>query len=174
MEEEDKKTEEGNPFGPINGEIEPNFAGLEQEQKKKLRNKILMWVSITCAVIVIVSLIIILAFKGGSNSGEYEQVSGEVIGNIQCIYDVYQGDTKILSDDFENKNNLAIFIGTKRIEFSKRYNFKIDESKTVRFEFHGDSFSMKNMFKGVDKLKIVNLIPEKKNQGKNYLNGISL
>jgi surface protein len=165
--EEDGKTEEGNPFGPINGEIESNFAGLEQEQKKKLRNKIVIWLSITFAVISIVSLIITLTFKGAGPSGdEPGQVSGKVIGNIQCIFEVYQGDTKILSDDFEYKNNLAIFIGTKRIEFSKRHNFQIDESKTVRFEMHGDSFSMKNMFKGVDKLKIINLFPEKNIKGK--------
>ena len=30
----------------------------------------------------------------------------------------------------------------------------------VRFELHGDNFSFQNRFKNVDKLKIVNLIPE--------------
>lgn len=35
--------EEGDPIAPINGEIESNFAGLETERKKKLRNQIILW-----------------------------------------------------------------------------------------------------------------------------------
>ena len=83
-----------------------------------------------------------------------------MLGNIKCIYDIKQGNIYILSEDFENKKNVAIFIGDKQIVFDKKHKFLNDDGKMVRFELHGDNFSFQNRFKNVDKLKIVNLIPE--------------
>ena len=44
----------------------------------------------------------------------------------------------------------------KRIKYSKKYNFDMVDSKTVRFEIHSKEISLKNMFKG--KRKNENLI----------------
>ena len=171
--EDDRKNEEGDPLAPIGGELEANFAGLEKEQNRKLRNKIIMWVGITIGVIVVVTVIIIIALNSGAGKKDEEKpsdsdsdtdtpevVPGDVVGNIKCTYNINQGDINILSEDFENKNNVAIFIGDKQIVFNKKHKFLNGDNKTVRFELHGDSFSFQNMFKNVDKLKIVNIIPE--------------
>ena len=159
--EEDRKNEEGDPLEPINGELDPNFAELEKAQNKKLRNKIILWVGITIGVIAVVSLVIILALKSGAGKkkGDDERV---IFGNIHCTYDIKQGEINILSDDFENKDNIDIYIGDNKIEFTKKYNFGTNDDKTVKFELKGDKFSLQNMFKNVNRLKIVNMIPETK------------
>ena len=84
-----------------------------------------------------------------------------MVGNIKCIYDINQRNIYTLSEeDLENKKNVAIFIGDKQIVFDKKHKILNDYDKTVRFELHGNNFSFQNRFKNVDKLKIVNLIPE--------------
>ena len=90
-----------------------------------------------------------------------EVLQGDVVGNIKCIYDINQRNIYTLSEeDLENKKNVAIFIGDKQIVFDKKHKILNDYDKTVRFELHGNNFSFQNRFKNVDKLKIVNLIPE--------------
>ena len=54
-----------------------------------------------------------------------------MLGNIKCIYDIKQGNIYILSEDFENKKNVAIFIGDKQIVFDKKHKFLNDDGKMV-------------------------------------------
>ena len=51
--------EEGEAINPVSGEIEPNFAGLEEERKKNLRNQVIIWGAVTIGIIIVVAIIII-------------------------------------------------------------------------------------------------------------------
>ena len=86
---------------------------------------------------------------------EEEEIPVKVYGNITCIYDIISGEINILSDEYEveGDDSLFIYIGNKRINFAKKYNFAIDDSKKVTFEILTQEFSMKNMFKDVIHLK---------------------
>lgn len=56
--------EEGDTLGsPITGEIDANFAGLENERKKNLRNKIIIWAAVALGIIILLTVVIILAIK---------------------------------------------------------------------------------------------------------------
>ena len=91
-----------------------------------------------------------------------DEVEGEPVGNIYCIFDVEQGDTQILSEKFEFQNNIKIYIGKKWISFKRKYKFSKEDSKTVRYEIYQTEFSMKNMFEGLTKLTDVIFSPESK------------
>ena len=155
--------EEGDPIAPINGEIESNFAGLETERKKKLCNLIILWGAVSLAIIIIIAIIILLVLSSGKNDGdsnkkggdEEETIPKDIYGNITCIYDITSGKINILSDDFVKDFSVVIYIGKDRIKYSKKYNFDMVDSKTVRFEIHSKEISLKNMFKGVRYLKNV-------------------
>ena len=113
--------EEGDPIVPIQGEIDSNFAGIESERKKQLRNKLIMWGAVGLGVLIIIIIIIILALNGGSNDKDKEKEGGggedddsddkipeEIFGDIICIYEVSSGEINILSDEFDYQNNLRI------------------------------------------------------------------
>ena len=159
--------EEGDPIVPIQGEIDSNFAGIESERKKQLRNKLIMWGAVGLGVLIIIIIIIILALNGGSNDKDKEKEGGgsddpdednvpeEIFGDIICIYEVSSGEINILSDEFDYQNNLRIYLGKNKIKFSKKYNFDILDPNGIRFEIHTKEFSLKNMFKNVENLKSV-------------------
>ena len=69
--------------------------------------------------------------KEKENEEEEEEIPNEAYGNLTCVYDLYVGEINILSDEFEDNNNLNIYIGKEKIPFSKKYNFKMEDSKTV-------------------------------------------
>ena len=79
--------EEGDPIAPITGEIESNFAGLEAERKKKIRNQLIMWGAVSLGVIIIIAIIIILVLS----SGDKEEKIPPLYGEITCIYDITSG-----------------------------------------------------------------------------------
>ena len=114
--------EEGDTLGsPITGEIDANFAGLENERKKNLRNKIIIWAAVALGIIILLTVVIILATnspKKKEDDNTPEEVPGEIKGYLVCIYDIFEEEINILSEEFENKNNVAIYIGDKRIKFS--------------------------------------------------------
>jgi len=86
----------------------------------------------------------------------------EVYGNIICSYNIKEGEINILSDEFENNNNnIIIYIKDQKINFTKKYNFELYDSKRVRFEIISKEFSMKNMFKNVSYLKYINIESQK-------------
>ena len=160
--------EEGDTITPISGDIDSNFAGLEAERKKKLRNQIIIWGAASLGIIIAVTIIIILILNSGGEKGEQGKdgekddkkddeddgpIPEEVFGNITCIYEVNQGEINILSDEFEKNFDLAIYVGRERKKYSKTYNFNLEDSKTVRFEIHSKEISLKNMFKRVNNLK---------------------
>ena len=159
--------EEGEAINPVSGEIEPNFAGLEEERKKKLRNQVIIWGAVTIGIIIVVAIIIILILNGGSKSEdpdksdkssdeeEDEPVSGEVWGNITCIYDINEGEINIVSEEFEKNFDVVVYIGREKKKYSKKFNFALEDPKTVRFEIHSPEISLKNMFREVDHLKSV-------------------
>ena len=108
--------EEGDTITPISGDIDSNFAGLEAERKKKLRNQIIIWGAASLGIIIAVTIIIILILNSGGEKGEQGKdgekddkkddeddgpIPEEVFGNITCIYEVNQGEINILSDEFE-------------------------------------------------------------------------
>ena len=145
------ESEEGDTIAPITGEIEPNFANLEEDKKKKIRNQILLWGGASLAVIVIVIVIIVLVLNRGSGEDEKK----DVYGSITCIYEVESGEIDILSEYFEKPFDLTIYVGRAKIGYTKKYNFAMEDSKTLRFDIHTKEVSLENMFKGVKNLKIV-------------------
>ena len=86
-----------------------------------------------------------------------EEVPIEIYGNILCTYNITSGEINILSDEFENNENLLIYINNQKKDFTKKYNFDMSDSKTVRFEILSEEFSMKNMFKNVEHLNTIEL-----------------
>ena len=94
--------EEGDPIAPLTGEIDSNFAGLENERKKKLRNQILIWGVLSLAIIIIIAIIIILVLRQGgqkkgsdqsdqtdhSDESDESDLPSDVYGNIFCIYEI--------------------------------------------------------------------------------------
>ena len=152
--------EEGE-ISPIKGEIDSNFAGLETERKKKLRKQMIFWGAASAGVIILVTVIIVLILnKGGSGEKEdgkkeeeEEIIPNEVYGNITCVFDLQEGEAKILSENFNKDFALVIYVGEKRIKYNTTYNFNSLESKTVRYEIHTKEVSLKHMFSGVEYLK---------------------
>ena len=162
--------EEGDISNPIMGDIDTNFAGLENERKKQLRNKIIMWGAICIGILIIVIIIIILALNIKNDNEKKEdkeddddddKIPKEIFGYLTCGYDVSSGNINILSEEFENKNNLVIYIGNKKIKFTKKYNFEIFDSKMIKFEIHEKEFSMEKMFKNVEYLQSINFDSDK-------------
>ena len=116
--------EEGDTITPISGDIDSNFAGLEAERKKKLRNQIIIWGAASLGIIIAVTIIIILILNSGGEKGEQGKgkdgekddkkddeddgpIPEEVFGNITCIYEVNQGEINILSDEFEKSFDIV-------------------------------------------------------------------
>ena len=95
--------------------------------------------------------------KSEESYEEEEEFPVEIYGIISCTYDMISCEINILSDDFEDNENLLIYIGNKRKDFTKKYNFVRTDSKTVRFEILSEEFSMKNMFKNVEHLNTIEL-----------------
>ena len=119
-EDKGRVTEEGSP---IMGDIESNFEGIEEENKKQLRNKIILWSAIALGIIILVILIIVILLvtknreeeeKPTDQDGESEEITGTPVGNITGIFGVNEGvDTKkirILSDEFQYDKNVAIYL----------------------------------------------------------------
>ena len=87
---------------------------------------------------------------------EEEEIPIILYGNLRGTYDIKSGEINILSDEFEgDENSINIYIGDKKIDFTKRYNFNSDDPKTVRFEIISEDFSMENMFKNVQNLSTI-------------------
>ena len=151
--------EENNPINepetPLTGDIEDNFGGIDEERKKKIRKQLLFWGGISLGVIVIVTLIIIIILvKGGDDAkndnspesgpnpkpgpnpeptdSDEKPIPPGVYGNIIASYDVKVGNVKLVSDDFEKTFDIIMYVGGIEKNYSKEYNFDIDDSKTVR------------------------------------------
>lgn len=158
-EEKGRVTEEGSP---IMGDIESNFEGIEEENKKQLRNKIILWSAIALGIIILVILIIVILLitknkEEEKPTDEPDEITGTPVGKITGIFDVNGEKTKkirILSEEFQYDKNVAIYIDEKRISYNTWYELNEDDKKketiTVRYEIYQEKFSMKNMFKNAD------------------------
>lgn len=131
-EDKGRVTEEGSP---ILGDIESGFGGIEEENKKNLRNKLLLYGGVALGVVVIITIILILVLSGsrggdgsnesGDNQGESDnpsdKVDGDPVGNIYGIFKLNndKGEAQILSEDFDYQNNVVIYRKKKNIIYKK-------------------------------------------------------
>ena len=142
--------EEGD-ISPIQGNLEDSFPEIDSERKKQLRNKILLWGGVSLGVLVIIIVIIIIILS--VNSGNDKEDTKEIYGEILCTYEVSTGEINILSEEFDYKNNLIIYLNNNEIPFSKKHSFDITDAKTIKYAITSESFSMEKMFRGVEHLK---------------------
>ena len=170
MEDNGEKKCRNEKDSPILGDIESNFTRISGENKKKLRNAILFWGRIVLILFIITRIFLFLnsnrnnyiaSISDDEQKVDQSDAKSGPYGNIYCYFDVNQGDTQILSEEFEYDNNVVIYIGKNRIPFTRNYNFSLDDSKNVRYEIYKKDFSMKNMFKGLDKLTKVDFSSDK-------------
>ena len=104
-EDKGRVTEEGSP---ILGDIESGFGGIEEENKKNFRNKIMLYGGVALGVVVIITIIIILVLSGNKDKEEEtdnpsDKVEGEPVGSIFGDFNISknEGKAQILSEEFD-------------------------------------------------------------------------
>ena len=114
MEDNEENKYKNEKDSPILGDIESNFTGISDENKKKLRNTILFWGRIVLILFIISRIILFLNSHRNNyiaNKSDDEQkvdqsdAKSGPYGNIYCYFDVNQGDTQ-----FYQKNSNMIKI----------------------------------------------------------------
>ena len=127
--------------------------------KLSFQKKLIIGISLI-ALILILIIIIIIAYN---KSKEPINNINDKIGEIICIYDIESTskEKKILSDKFEKKNsNFDIYIGDKKIKYSKSYKFKEIGENKVKYILFGE-INMDYMFADLLSLLSVEMISNK-------------
>ena len=143
-----------------------NLDDFESNNKSKKKRLIYLGITIGALILIAISVVLIIIFtkkdQDESDKGADEEI---IYGNITSIYNLESGEINILSDEFEGDDkDMNIYIGDKKINFTKIYNFSLDEPKTVRFEIITKELSMINMFKNISNL--TNITISSDNNGK--------
>jgi hypothetical protein len=147
--------EEGSPISA--DELNSDIGGLKTERMQQNKKKIIIAASITLGVILLIVLIIVLATagKGSSSSSEEDETAGkEVLGEIECLYDIQTKSepTDLLGEEFDKSFLMSIEIEGTKIKYSKSYKFDKIGSKKVKYYIYDKSIQINNMFKDVDAL----------------------
>ena len=132
-----------------------------KESNWTLKNKIILGASVGAAILILLIIIIIIVASGSKGGKNYD--ISKKIGEIICTYDYdyYSSkETQILSDKFSKKSEFDIYIGDKKIKYTKKYKFNENEELKVRFVLFGD-INMDYMFVDLPLLLTVNMISEK-------------
>ena len=133
---------------PINtNELNSELTGLNKgEKEKKLKQLIIYTSSGTLILIILIVLIIVLTQSKDSDSDSDSKKN--IIGEINCIYDIRSFKTKLFGDEFEKDSNFDIYIDGRIIKYSKEYTFDSITTHNVQIKLFGD-LNMDYMFKDV-------------------------
>ena len=126
-------------------ELNSDIGGLKTEKNEKLKNQILIGAGIGLGLIFLIVLIIVLSSHSTGKSTK------ETFAELECSYDVTSTNepTRILSNEFDNKFKMSIFIGDTEIKYSKTHQFSEIGRNKVRFVIHEDNISIDKMFRAV-------------------------
>jgi len=113
-------------------------------------------------LLILIGLVILIFIISSSNSkDDYIHPKSDIIGEIQCIYDIESISlTQILGNDFIKNSNFDIEINGQKIKYSKEYKFSETGQQKVIFLLY-DNLNMENMFKGVSSLYSVKMHSDK-------------
>ena len=113
-------------------------------------------------LLILIGLVVLIFIFSSSNSNDdYIHPKSDIIGKIQCIYDIEStSSTQILGNDFIKNSDFDIEINDQKIKYSKDYKFSETGQQKVIFLLY-DNLNMENMFKGVPSLYSVRMHSDK-------------
>jgi len=135
----------------------------KNKKNKKSKNKyILIAIGVAIFIIILIILLILLTntnTKDSSNNEEEEEEEYEIIGEINCIYNIMtvNTETQLVNEDYRKENNFGLYIDRNKIKYSKKYKFTNLGMHEVKFALYED-LKMENMFKGIQSLISVEMI----------------
>lgn len=146
-------------------EINSKTSSYKNKSDKTIIKKIII-ASVVLFLLICVVLPLIATYGANIRQRNLrEEDHNEEHAKIIAIYGIISGEINILSDEFDvDENILSIYVGNKKINFTKKYYFNKEDSKQIIFEILTKEISMKNMFKNLDKLQTVNFVSN--NNGK--------
>ena len=141
-------------------EINSELTGINKDDAIKRRNLIIIGVSLGILVIVLIIIIISLTTKKKDNDTPSNE-NKELIGEINCIYDIDSTSTNtlILGNEFK-QGNLDIYIDKNVIKFSKEYKFDSVGIHEIQIKLY-EELNMDYMFKDVKNIISVEMISQK-------------
>jgi len=104
-------------------------------------------------LLILIGLVVLLFITSSSNSkNDYIHPKSDIIGEIQCIYDIESNkSTQILGNDFIKNSDFDIEINGQKIKYTKEYKFSETGQQKVIFLLY-ENLNMENMFKEVSSL----------------------
>ena len=149
---------------PISKEADLSPELIEDISKtKKNKKKIIIISSIVGISLLLLILIIIIIFtknkKDDKEKDEHHNEPKEIIGEINCIYDVYtkEESIKLLNDEFKQKIKLELIIDGKNLGFIHEYKFNQVGNIPVKINIY-ENINMDQMFKEIDNLLEIEII----------------
>ena len=131
-------------------------------EEKKLNQNIKKMIFGIIILLILIGLFVLLFIILSSNSkDDYIHPKSDIIGEIQCIYDIEStSSTQILGNDFIKNFDFEIEINGQKIKYTKDYKFIETGQQKVIFLLY-ENLNMENMFKGVSSLYTVKMYSDK-------------
>ena len=138
-------------------EINSELTGINKVDAIKRRNLIIIGVSLGILVIVLIIIIISLTTKKKDNDTPSNE-NKELIGEINCIYDIDSTSTNtlILGNEFK-QGNFDIYIDKNVIKYSKEHKFNSVGIHEIQIKLY-EELNMDYMFKDVKNIISVEMI----------------
>ena len=140
-------------------ELDSELTDINKDDKKKKKNIIMLGILFGLLLIVLTIIIIIIFTKKEENIPSNE--NKELIGEINCIYDIDSTSTNtlILGNEFK-QGNFDIYIDKNVIKFSKEYKFDSVGIHEIQIKLY-EELNMDYMFKDVKNIISVEMISQK-------------
>ena len=128
-------------------ELDSELTDINKDDKKKKKNIIILGILFGLLLIVLTIIIIIIFTKKEENIPSNE--NKELIGEINCIYDIDSISTKtlIFRNEFK-QGNFDIYIDKNVIKYSKEHKFNSVGIHEIQIKLY-EELNMDYMFKDV-------------------------
>ena len=154
-------------------ELEKHILKFKDEQSeikdKAYINKKYIYTIFSMFLIIIIGLSFLLFYqdtnitkKNIKNFIEISDEENEVLGEINCVYEIYELNKKVplFGKEFVKSSNFSVYLDSKLIEFSKDYIFYEFGKHNLRIVLYED-LNMDYMFKEVPNLSSIEMISNK-------------
>ena len=143
-------------------ELNSELTGLNKGDKEKKKRIMIIGLILSAIFIIILLTIIIVIMTGSKNSDDDDSSNMEVIGEINCIYNIQteNENTIILGNEFQKSSNFDIYIDGTKIKYTKEYQFNSMGDHNVQIKLY-NNINMDYMFKDVQGLISVEMESDK-------------